>query len=374
MQSVGGLYIHVPFCHSRCYYCDFFSSADAPGELKERYLHRVMEEIDSRAPQGLDTPFNTIYIGGGTPSSLPLPLLGRLIDSLNTTACREFTIEVNPEDVNEQLCKLLTSIPHRRVSIGVQSLVDGELQGVGRRHSAATAINASRLLRSHGIDNISLDLIYGLPGQTLSSFDTSLKGVIDLQPTHLSAYLLSYEPHSRLTLMRDRGSVTEATAEEACRYYDHLCKVTAQAGYEHYEISNFALPGYYSRHNSSYWDGSPYLGVGPGAHSYDGFRRSFNTPMLKRYLDGGYTATLTPDDDNNPQSALNDMIITALRTARGLSLTSVAERYGTSAVDRLIKDASAAIVAGTLIHDGDRLVIPECHWLITDSILIQLIQ
>lgn len=374
VTSPGGLYVHVPFCHARCYYCDFYSSGNAPDYLKARYVERVIEEVATRAPQGLGTPFTTVYLGGGTPSSLPQPLLERLVTSLDTSACREFTVEVNPEDVTTSLCEMLSLIPECRVSMGVQSLIDSELLAVGRRHSAATAIRACRMLQSHGIINISLDLIYGLPGQTLSSFDTSLRGILGLAPRHVSAYLLSYEPRSRLSLMRDRGIVSEVSAEDACRYYHHLCDAMAAAGYEHYEISNFSLPGCHSHHNSSYWDGTPYLGVGPGAHSFDGITRRYNSHNLRRYIDGGFEATLAVDEDDNPRARLNDMLITRLRTREGISLGDVASRFGDDAAVDLLDDASSSLAAGHLIRSGDRLAIPEEHWLITDSVLLDLIQ
>lgn len=246
----------------------------------EAFVDAAIGEWGERSA-GLSEPVDTLYFGGGTPSSLPAELLRRLLEALPTENLREATIEANPEDVTDDWVRFISGeTPFRRVSMGVQSFCDDELVTVGRRHSAARAAEAIDCLRRGGIDNLSCDLIYGLPGQTAGSWRRSLERLISFRPEHISAYLLSYEPGTRLDAMRRKGTVTEADDDMAEAMYEALCDMTRMAGYVHYEISNFALPGCEAVHNSAYWDNSPYIGLGPGAHSFDGFRRSFNLSLI----------------------------------------------------------------------------------------------
>ena len=225
----------------------------------------VLQEYEARRDEITTESFATIYAGGGTPSLLPPELFSPLISLADTGA--EITIEANPEDVTEEWTDRILSAGFNRVSMGVQSLIDEELTAVGRRHTAAQALRAISVLRSHGISNISCDLIYGLPEQTLESWDYSLQTMLELDLPHLSAYLLSYEPGTRLTARLNTGKISETPEDVIERMYSSLCSLTRQAGMNHYEISNFCKDGMHSRHNSSYWDFTPYLGLGPGAHS-----------------------------------------------------------------------------------------------------------
>ncbi|WP_303323166.1 radical SAM family heme chaperone HemW [uncultured Duncaniella sp.] len=261
------LYIHVPFCHSKCAYCDFYSTHRK--EWMEAYTDALINEWRVRS-ETFDEGIDTLYFGGGTPSSLPTALLKRIIDALglDTRLLREATIEANPEDVSPEWVRFIVNeTPLRRVSMGIQSFDDSELHTVGRRHTAARAIEATEILRAEGIANISCDLIYGLPGQDMKSWKRSLSTLTGLRPEHISAYLLSYEPGTRLFAMLDKGKIEETPDEVVEAMYAHLCEVTAKEGYRHYEISNFALPGKEAIHNSSYWDGSPYIGLGRPIHA-----------------------------------------------------------------------------------------------------------
>ncbi len=232
--------------------------------------------------------FNTVYLGGGTPSQLGTGLMRRLADGLREALplddIDEFTVEVNPDDVTPQLVDALVDMGVNRVSMGVQSLVDNELRFMRRRHNAKGAVDAVESLFNRGIENISLDLIYGIPGQTIDSWLYSLDLVIALRPQHISAYNLSYEAGTPLWQMLKRGEVNEVDDDTCVAMYQMLLMRLKEEGYEHYEISNFALPGFASRHNSSYWDGTPYLGLGAAAHSYDGHVRRYNVADLKDYI------------------------------------------------------------------------------------------
>jgi oxygen-independent coproporphyrinogen-3 oxidase len=284
---MAGIYVHIPFCASRCSYCDFFSTLRLP-EVGENYVSAVLSEVRLRCNELRDEPVKTLYFGGGTPSQLPLNLLSRLVTGISEVVdlshLEEFTIEANPDDVTLGWCAALQSLGVNRVSMGVQSFEDKILHDIGRRHTALQVDEAVANLRKYGIDNISIDLIYGLPGQTLMTWSDTVIKAISLEPRHISAYGLTYEEGTRLWLQRENGEVFEVSEQECLEMYRILVGVLREAGYEHYEISNFALPGYRSRHNSAYWNDTPYLGLGAAAHSYDGHVRRLNPPDLNGYI------------------------------------------------------------------------------------------
>lgn len=367
------LYIHIPFCNSKCAYCDFYSTPRR--ELMESFVDSVINEWKSRS-LNLAEPIDTLYLGGGTPSSLPTQLLDRLLSALPLTdAIREATIEANPEDVSPEWVRyIVNKTPFRRVSMGIQSFSDAELSAIGRRHSAEDAVRAIETLRAGCIENISCDLIYGLPGQDIASWEKSLDRLISLLPEHISAYLLSYEPGTRLYVRLQQGKIEEADDDTVEKMYSTLCHKTAEAGYGHYEISNFAFPGHEAIHNSSYWDGSPYIGLGPGAHSWDGTRRSSNPSNLKAYISTGgvdFGVNEEEDDDNR----FNDMLITRLRTRQGLLLSEIRGQFGDTYVNDFLAESRSLINGGLLtVTDGNRYSIPEEKWLMSNSILLPLIR
>lgn len=351
---MSSLYIHIPFCRSKCSYCDFYSVAM---RNPEPVVTAILGELEGRAAP-YRPPFETLYVGGGTPTVLPPDELRRLLRGVMPFVAdgAEVTVEANPDDITPSLASMLVAEGVNRVSMGVQSLVDSELEAISRRHDAATAVRAVGLLRDAGINNISCDLIYGLPGQTQQSFAVSLDSLIALRPQHISAYLLSYEPGTRITRDLAAGRVRQATDTEAEAFYRHLCHSLAEAGYLHYEISNFALPGFHSRHNSAYWDTThPYLGLGPAAHSYDGRdTRSANVASAARYLAGQPAETEHLTDEERHE----ERVMLALRTARGIDPDDLADGSNTS---------------GLVATPDGRLRIPEESWLIADSIIASLI-
>lgn len=364
----AGLYIHVPFCESKCAYCDFYSTPNH--SLRDSYVPTLLNELQRRRDEIPQARFRTVYIGGGTPSSLPLRDLSRLLDALPLADASEITVEVNPEDVDSELATMLAGSAVNRVSMGVQSLADSELQLIGRRHSAARAIEAYHTLRDNGIRNINLDLIFGLPGQTLESFHRSLEGVLSLNPDHLSAYSLMLEPGTRLYARMIAGKFRETDDEISDSMYRLLCRETANCGFEHYEISNFAKPGRHSLHNSSYWNLTPYLGLGPGAHSFDGAIRRYNPPSLKKYIESG--GNITKTDPETATNRVNDYIMIRLRTADGLSLPETERRFGPEVRRDVARSAEKFIDCGMLVTDGESLSIPEEHFLVSDSIISEL--
>lgn len=356
---MAGIYVHIPFCHAKCFYCDFFSTPRIG--RSEEVVNGILDEFARRRSELGGEDIRTVYFGGGTPSCLPHRLLERICEALPMSEAVERTIEVNPEDVSAESAGRWIELGFNRVSMGVQSLVDSELTGVGRRHSAAGALAAVATLRSAGFANISCDLIYGLPGQSLDTWRYSLSTLLACGIEHLSAYSLGYEPGTRLTAMLRAGRVEAVSDDTVAEMYAVLCDMARAASLEHYEISNFGRPGRHSMHNSAYWDGTPYLGLGPGAHSLssDGVRRA-SAPDIGRWLDEGAVA-----EDESATDRINDVLITALRTSAGLDL----RRLPDDAADAVIGSAGPYIAKGWLTETHGLLRIPEMHWLVSDAIL-----
>lgn len=375
---MAGLYIHIPFCHSKCAYCDFYSLGSPVEGLMNRYVDALILEWRARIAELGNERVATIYIGGGTPSILPIPLLAKLIDALATDIdirqVFEFTIEVNPEDLTPEWLDAVTSLGVNRVSMGVQSFSNDELRAVSRRHNAKRALEALYTLSSAGI-NYSADLIYGLPGQTLASWKRNVDRLLAFNPPHFSAYLLSYEEGTRLYAQLMRGDVEEASEDLALAMYSYLCEASASAGYRHYEISAFALPGNEAKHNSSYWDYTPYIGLGCSAHSFSpaGIRQ-FNAPNLMEYLRKIENNSLAVEiDEETETDRINDYIITSLRTDKGLNLEFLRHKWGSDARKHMEDLMSNHLSAGRLNANGSYISIPERYWLTADSILRELI-
>ncbi len=361
---MAGLYIHLPFCRSKCLYCDFFSTP-ALGSVNS--LPEAIAAEYARRADEITEPFKTVYIGGGTPSILPPDTLRRIIESLPVGDAVEFTIEANPDDITPDVVKLWRDMGVNRVSLGVQSFDDRELKAVGRRHDSDGARRAIAAIIDNGIANVSADLIYGLPGQDIASWKSSLLTMLSLGLPHISAYCLTYEPGTVLHSRLEAGKLTATDDRVLEEMYMLLCSLTVAEGYRHYEISNFALPGMHSRHNSAYWTDTPYLGLGPGAHSFDGKTRRYNLPDLKKYLASDDILCI---DNENEDQRFNDVLITALRTAAGLHLTDLP-----SDRRKYIEKAAAPFLADrsmTLTPDG-ALRITEEAWFRSDAILRELI-
>ncbi len=364
---MAGLYIHIPFCHSKCYYCDFYSTPDS--RLADDVVRAMIKEWDARRSE-VTEPFTTAYLGGGTPSILDTDLLTMLVNSVLPDNIVEFTIEVNPEDVTADKCRAWRDLSINRVSMGVQSFIDSELSDIGRRHTADQAIESYRRLRDAGFDNISLDLIYGLPGQTLESWRSSVDTLMGLAPEHFSAYSLTFEPGTRLTARLSVGKIQETDDEVIEQMYTYLCDAARRAGYDHYEISNFARPGRRSRHNSAYWEFTPYVGLGPGAHSFDGHTRRFNPSNNKTYIQRIETNGVAYDiDPENDRDRLNDLIFVALRRREGLELSRITDD---NIRHRILAVAKRLTNRGVIV-DNDRISISEPALLVSDSLIAQLL-
>ena len=375
-----GIYIHVPFCESRCAYCDFYSTTLM--RHRSAYVDTVCRELQLRLPELQGAPIETIYLGGGTPSTLTIEELSSILTSLRNFYLSSFnfqlaeiTLEANPDDLTEEYVQGLRTLPFNRVSIGIQSFHDRTLRLVGRRHTAQEAIEAVHRCQRMGLTNISIDLMYGLPGETLDDWAYSLDQAIALGVPHISAYHLTYEEGTRLWRMKEQGIVSPIDEEHSIRAFELLREKLLTAGYEHYEISNFALPGYHSRHNSSYWQGIPYIGIGPGAHSYDGTNRRWNLSSLTDYI-------ATPEGEDVPhevehlttEERYDERIITELRTARGIDLTSLLADFGERYHAHCLRCATPYIHRGQLVHTaGNHLRLTPESIFISDAVMRDLL-
>ena len=372
--AMAGVYVHIPFCASRCSYCDFFSMLQL-ADAGTSYVEAVVAEARLRRSELCGAQVKTLYLGGGTPSQLPLPLLSRLVDglrdALDLSVVDEFTVEANPDDVTPEWCAAVAALGVNRVSMGVQSFEDPILRLIGRRHTAHQAMDAVANLREAGINNISIDLIFGLPGQTVTSWTASVEQAIALKPQHISAYGLSYEEGTRLWRQREQGEVVEVPEEQCLEMYRILVDELQAAGYEHYEISNFALPGYHSRHNSSYWDDTPYLGLGAAAHSYDGKVRRWNPHDLRQYMDKVLAGELACElEELSRSERYDERVMLGLRTARGVDAERLRMDFGDEAWRYFIREAARHVEAGNLrVTEGGRYVLTRDGIMLSDSII-----
>ncbi len=369
---MAGLYIHIPYCKSKCIYCDFYSTPQV--KTMEQYVQSLLCEAKLRQEEIRNQFVSTLYLGGGTPSVMLLELMSKLINGLKSTFdlsnVEEFTIEVNPDDVTCDYIENLRQLGVNRVSMGVQSFNDDELQAINRRHTAQQAIDAVQAIKKAGISNVSIDLIYGLPGQTLGTWQSNVQQAIALDVQHISAYNLSYEPGTRLWVMRERGKVQEASDDDCISMHDMLVERLKEADFEHYEISNFARPGYRSRHNSSYWNFTPYLGLGAAAHSFDGTTRRYNPSSIKEYinkLSNGTPAFI--EEHLEWWERYDEEVMVRLRTSDGLDTSLIAKLYGDKPYNHLLKQAQQFITQGLLRLYGTTLILTPSGVMMSDNII-----
>lgn len=373
---MAGLYIHIPFCAKRCLYCDFFSNTDM--KFKEPYIDAAIREMELRQEYIGGEPLDTIYFGGGTPSQLQQADFERIFEAADrlfgTSSCTEITLEVNPDDMTPEYVASLRNLPFNRISMGVQSFKEKDLRFLNRRHDREQALRAVGLCKENDIQNISIDLIYGLPGQTLEEWQENLDDAIRLEIPHISAYHLIYEEGTALYKLMEAGKVTPIEEDLSVTLFSTLINRLTEAGYLHYEISNFGRPGYFSRHNSSYWTGTKYIGIGPSAHSYDGESRQWNISSLPRYLQGIKAGI--PDieiEELDINTKYNDFIITGLRTMWGIRTADIRERFGEEKQTYLEQQAATYLRQGLLIRENDTLTLSKKGIFISDGIMSDLL-
>ncbi|MDR1402992.1 MAG: radical SAM family heme chaperone HemW [Tannerellaceae bacterium] len=373
---MAGLYIHIPFCARRCLYCDFYSNVEA--KYKETFLTALLKEMEMRRDYLGNEPVETIYMGGGTPSQLAADDLRRIFDKIYSLFSIkgeiEVTLEANPDDMTPDYVKSIRRLPVNRISMGIQSFHDADLAFLQRRHNSKQAIQAVSLCKENGLNNISIDLIYGLPGQTTDAWKKNIDDAIRLEIPHLSAYHLIYEEGTKLYRLKESGKVKPVDEETSLSFFSAVTGRLTEAGYIHYEISNFAYPGNLSIHNSSYWTGKKYLGVGPSAHSYNKESRQWNVSSLTRYIKG-ITANnpATEIEVLNIYDKYNDYIITGLRTMWGISLSYILTNFGKEIQNYCLRQAAPFINRGMIRYSDDKLLLSREGLFISDGIMSDLL-
>ena len=373
---MAGIYIHVPFCKRKCGYCNFYSTTRL--ELKTSYLQTVKMELQQRRYYLNGEQVQTIYFGGGTPSLLEPAEIQSVIDTIkqlhSVAANPEITVEANPDDLTTAYIGQLAQTSVNRLSIGIQSFDDEMLVLMNRRHTAQQAIDAVKNCQQVGYGNISVDLIYGLPQMTADDWRRQLDNVARLNVQHLSAYHLSYEEGTAFGLKLKQHKLEEVSEDESLEQFEILTGWAKTAGFEHYEISNFAKPGFRSRHNSSYWDRTIYLGIGPAAHSYNRATRSWNSANTAEYIKGIESGSCVSEEEQlSPSDIFNDYVITALRTSSGIDMDYLEREQPRQMVEYLKRQAESFVADGKLEYAGNHLKLTHSGIFVSDEIMEELI-
>ena len=358
---MAGLYIHIPFCKSRCRYCDFFSTTQL--EKRALYTEALLCEWETRQHE-LTEAIHTIYIGGGTPSTLECAELSKIISFCRAESpVNEITMEVNPGDVTQERALAWRAMGINRLSIGIQSFNDPLLQLIGRRHSAQEALDAVAIAQAAGFDNISIDLMYALPTEKMEQWQQDVEQALNLGIQHLSTYGLIYEDNTTLTHMLQRGEIDMVDEDTEMQMYDYLVERMVANGFKHYEVSNFALPERQSQHNSNYWNDTPYMGLGAGAHSYNGLVRKWNINDLDSYIQQALTHRLQPETEElTPEERHTERVMLSLRTSQGVAIDEID-----------ISRAEPYIAQGLLTRKGNRIAATTQGFHILNRIIEELI-
>lgn len=371
---MAGVYLHIPFCKTRCVYCDFYKETDE--NKTDDFVDALCTEAKLRATE-ITEPIKTVYFGGGTPSRLNKQHFQQIFETLfslfSIEKDAEITLEANPDDLSEEYVQQLGELPFNRVSIGIQSFDDDELKFLSRRHSAQQAIYAVKLCQQVGFDNVSIDLMYGLPRQTLETWKENLQKACDLNIQHISAYHLIYEPETKLYSLLQKGKIQPVTDEISTEMFSTLIDTLAENGFEHYEISNFAKNELYSKHNTSYWKNEKYVGLGPSAHSYDGENRSWNIASLDKYIEAAQSGKLLQETEHLTLSQkYNEFILTGLRTMWGVDLQQLKTTFGEKYHNYCIENAKKHVITGNLRIIDNSLILTTRGVFISDGIMSEL--
>jgi len=376
---LAGIYVHIPFCEKRCYYCDFYSVANK-NKIND-FIEALISEI--KLKQGFfhnnNEAIKTIYFGGGTPSVLSTGQLEIILNEIakffDISEVVECTIEVNPDDINAEYVKGLKSIGFNRVSIGIQSFDNGLLKLMNRRHSKEDAIKAVYEFYNAGINNISVDLIYGLPGTDEIYWENTLLEAFKLPMVHLSAYCLSYEEGTVFYNWYQRNKIQQIPEEMQWKQYQLLHEISMNNGFEHYEISNLSKPGYKSKHNSSYWQGVSYLGLGPAAHSFNGHARSWNIADIGQYIDLIRENKICREEENLSESdQFNEYLMTRLRTSDGISIAEMKQKYQPIFTNDILNEIKNRYSQYFESINEERIAMNLEGWFVSDSIIAGLMK
>lgn len=385
---MAGIYIHIPFCSQFCTYCDFYSVK--AGKRVSKFTEALLLESGTRSCffNGISDRNNTLYFGGGTPSLITPEVIAEIAHIVcsdnglgNVGDLDEFTVEVNPDDVTEEYLRGLYHAGVRRLSMGIQSFKDTHLKWMNRRHTSDAAVKAYNIAREVGFDNISIDLIFGFDRLSAEDWSDNLKTAISLRPDHISSYQLSIEPGTKLGADYEKGDYKPLEDDVSHFQYSTLQTTLAEAGYVQYEVSSFALKGREAKHNSSYWNHTPYLGLGPAAHSFDGVRRYANRPSLgayiKRYSAEGIALSLTQGyregyittEVLTENDLFNESLMLSLRRVEGLNLTVLLDKFKSVDRDSFLNEINFLVEKGELQRDGGNIKIPSGKLFLSDGII-----
>ena len=368
---MSGIYIHIPFCKQACHYCDFHFSTSL--QNKQSLIDSIKKELILRKNYLLDNKIETIYFGGGTPSLLSSDELLSVFETIHNLFSvaknAEITLEANPDDLSKAYIKQLRETPVNRLSIGIQSFRDVDLKWMNRAHNSSEATNSVMDAASAGFNNISIDLIYGLPDLSLLDWQNNLKKAIALPVQHLSCYCLTIEPRTALAYQIKKGISKVAEDENAIAQFEWLIDYAAENNFEQYEISNFAKPGFYSRHNTSYWKGIPYLGIGPSAHSFDGASRQWNVSNNPLYIKAVESGKLEfTKEVLTTSEKYNEYVLTSLRTVWGVDLKIVQQHFGEDVLQHLKNEAALYLLKGELKTENSHMYLTRKGKFIADRI------
>ncbi|NIG52667.1 radical SAM family heme chaperone HemW [Chitinophaga sp. Cy-1792] len=368
---MSGIYLHIPFCKQACYYCNFHFSTSV--SQKDAMVKSILQEISLQKNYLGNDSIHTIYFGGGTPSLLSQSDLQQIMDTLHThfniAADAEVTLEANPDDLSPAKLQELKALGINRLSIGIQSFHEADLKWMNRAHNAQQAEDCIRNAQEAGFQNITIDLIYGGPGLSDEGWEYNVKKAIAFGIPHLSCYALTVEPGTALDHFIKKKKMEATDPEKAARHFEQLMQWVEEAGYEHYEISNFALPGWHSRHNSSYWKGLSYLGIGPSAHSFNGHSRQWNVANNALYIKSIEKGEVPFEIETlTAEMQFNEYIMTSLRTAAGCDLGWVEERFGVDLARQLQSNCRQFIAKGWMVAQGTMLRLTKAGRLFADGI------
>ena len=372
---MSGLYIHIPFCKQKCHYCDFHFSV-SQRQLPDM-VGAIQSELELRKDEW-DQPLETIYFGGGTPSLLSKSQLSGIFETIHKSykviPNPEITLEANPDDLSDSFLKDLTELPINRLSIGVQSFHQKDLEWMHRAHDSKEALNAIKLAQDIGFKNLTIDLIYGLPESTPEEWQKNLEIFFSLDIPHLSAYALTVEPYTALSHLIKKGTVQQPKDDKALADYKFLIHTMKDHGYEHYEISNFALPEHYAVHNTAYWQGKSYLGIGPSAHSYHGNIRSWNIANNSKYIKAIASGQLPSEKEIlTTNDRFNEYLMTGLRTQWGINTEEIQDRFGAKYYKHFLEQLASHKLAKYFIWENEKQVkIMEEGLFFADSIIADL--
>lgn len=373
---MAGIYIHIPFCKKACHYCNFhFSTTHS---LLPQMVASIVSEIGLQRNYVTEN-ISTIYFGGGTPSLLATDDLRLILSQIRSVFTvnddAEITLESNPDDITEDKLIGWKANGINRLSIGVQSFLEADLRWMNRAHSANQAVESILLAQQYGFDNITIDLIYGTPTLTDEQWYDNVQKAIALNVPHLSCYALTVEPKTALDKMIQQHKIENVDTEKQARHFELLMSWLADAGYDHYEISNFAKPGHRSKHNSSYWQGKPYLGLGPSAHSFNGNSRQWNVANNALYIASiEQNAVAFEIEHLTPTQQLNEYIMTSLRTLEGLSLLYVQQVWGNEMAAIILQKSQPFIQVDSIVFENEKLQLTKAGKLLADGIAAELFQ